>query len=79
MSRDFGLIFKNFSVRPCKRQNFPNFLISQVSEMFGYQNSEILQKKPEFLNSQKFFKKSSEIKVQKLKFGNNFEYFLVLI
>ncbi len=51
----------NLDVRPCERRNFPNFLFSQVSELFGYQSSEIFWKYPFFSNTQKFLKNSSEI------------------
>ncbi len=34
-------------VRPCVRQNFPNFSFLQVSEMFGCRSSEIFRKKPD--------------------------------
>jgi hypothetical protein len=60
-------------IRPCVRQNFPNFSFSRVWEMFGCQSSEIFRKKTEFLNSQNFCekvcKKSSELFVF-ATFGN---------
>jgi len=51
-------------LRPCVRRNFPNFLISRASEMFGFQSLEIFQKKGIFKLakfSQKISEKSSEI------------------
>jgi len=48
-------------LRPCERQNFPDFTFSRVSELFGFQSSEFFWKNPVFPNSQKFCKKSSEI------------------
>ncbi len=49
--------FIRCKIRPCIRQNFPNFLFSRVSEMFGCQSSEFFWKKTEFLNSRNFFVK----------------------
>jgi len=39
-------------LRPCVRQNFPNFLFLWVSENFGCRSSEIFRKKLEFSNSE---------------------------
>jgi len=58
-------------VRPCVRQNFPNFSFSRVSEKFGCRSSEIFRKKTEFLNSQNCCEKVWK-KVQKFKFGKKF-------
>jgi len=33
-------------LRPCERQNFPNFSFLRVSELFGYQSLEIFRKYP---------------------------------
>ncbi len=44
-------------LRPCIRQNFPNFSFSRVWEMFGCRSSEIFWKKLEFLHSRHFLKK----------------------
>jgi len=57
-------------LRPCVRQNFPNFLFSRVSEKFGCRSSEIFRKKTEFLNLRNFREKIWK-KVQKSKFGKN--------
>jgi hypothetical protein len=63
-------------VRLCVRRNFPNFLFSQVLEMFGCRSLEIFQKKTEFSNSQNFcknvWKKVQEnfVKVWKQGFPN---------
>ncbi len=62
-------IMKVLLVRPCVRQNFPNFLFLRVSEMFGCQSLEIFWEKTEFSNSRNFRKK-----VQK-KFGKKFGYY----
>ncbi len=53
-------------IRPCIRQNFPNFSFLRDSEMFGCQSSEIFRKKTEFLNSWNFCEK-----VRKFKFGKS--------
>ncbi len=58
--------FDYFKLRPCERQNFPNFSFSRVSELFGYQSWEIFQKNPVFLNSRKKFGN---------KFGSNTLFF----
>ncbi len=54
---------KHKLIRPCERQNFPNFLFSQVSELFGFWSSEIFRKYLVFLNSQKFCEHNSEISI----------------
>ncbi len=45
-------------LRPCERQNFPNFSYSHVSELFGFRSSEFFLEKP---GISEFIKKSSEI------------------
>jgi len=56
-------------LRPCERQNFLNFLFSQILEYFGYRSLEIFGKYPVFLNSQKFCKNSSKNLVFEAKTG----------
>ncbi len=57
-------------VRPCERQNFPNFSFSRVLEMFGFWSSVIYLEISGFFELAKISQKSSE-KVQKLKFLSN--------
>ena len=42
----------NNLLRPCVRQKFPNFLLSRVSEMFGFWSSELFRKNPNPWNAQ---------------------------
>jgi len=68
------VIAKSNKVRPCVRQNFPNFLFSRVSEKFGCQSSEFFGKKLKFSKSRNFREKVWK-KVQKFKFGKKFGYY----
>jgi len=52
----FVLIF-NLALRPCVRQNFPNFLFSRVLKMFGCQSSEKFWKNWNFWTRKIFAKK----------------------
>jgi len=65
-------VFFSMNIRPCVRRNFPNFSFSRVSEMFSCRSSdsEIFQKKMEFLNPRKFREKVLK-KVRKFKFGKS--------
>ncbi len=66
-----------FLIRPCVRGDFPKFLFLRVSEKFGYQSLEIIQKKTEFSNSQNF-RENIQKKVWKFKFGKKFGYYSIM-
>jgi len=50
-----------FELRPCDRQDFPNFSFLRVSEKFGCRSSEIFRKKNGIFELAKKFGKSLDI------------------